>query len=59
MNPPIPTGENRPGDSEEEAIRQGDWEEEAIRQGDWEIAEAWFNQADEYWKQAIVLTQLY
>ncbi|TXG60587.1 hypothetical protein EZV62_015160 [Acer yangbiense] len=28
----------------------------AIRQGDSEIAEAWFNQAAEYWKQAIALT---
>ncbi|KAK9660211.1 hypothetical protein RND81_O239200 [Saponaria officinalis] len=30
--------------------------EEAIRQGDSEIAEAWFDQAAEYWKQAITLT---
>ncbi|CAN6447399.1 unnamed protein product [Victoria cruziana] len=30
--------------------------EEAIRQGDSEIAEAWFDQAAEYWKQAIALT---
>nr|ADD30863.1 putative RF3 protein [Phoradendron leucarpum] len=30
--------------------------EQAIRQGDSEIAEAWFNQAAEYWKQAIALT---
>nr|YP_010557281.1 photosystem I assembly protein Ycf3 [Euphorbia ritchiei]UED17978.1 photosystem I assembly protein Ycf3 [Euphorbia ritchiei] len=30
--------------------------EQAIRQGDSEIAEAWFNRAAEYWKQAIVLT---
>lgn len=30
--------------------------EQAIRQGDYEIAEAWFDQATEYWKQAIVLT---
>nr|YP_010975148.1 photosystem I assembly protein Ycf3 [Amyema preissii]WNR58106.1 photosystem I assembly protein Ycf3 [Amyema preissii] len=29
---------------------------QAIRQGDSEIAEAWFNQAAEYWKQAIALT---
>ncbi|KAL1339790.1 hypothetical protein AAHE18_U066200 [Arachis hypogaea] len=28
----------------------------AIRQGDSEIAEAWFDQAAEYWKQAITLT---
>nr|YP_010939841.1 photosystem I assembly protein Ycf3 [Nothapodytes nimmoniana]WLG31398.1 photosystem I assembly protein Ycf3 [Nothapodytes nimmoniana] len=28
----------------------------AIRQGDSEIAEAWFEQATEYWKQAIALT---
>ncbi|KAH1083664.1 hypothetical protein J1N35_023425 [Gossypium stocksii] len=28
----------------------------AIRQGDSEIAEAWFDQAAEYWKQAIALT---
>uniref|UniRef100_UPI002E77962F photosystem I assembly protein Ycf3 n=1 Tax=[Bauhinia] glauca var. hupehana TaxID=228522 RepID=UPI002E77962F len=27
-----------------------------IRQGDSEIAEAWFDQAAEYWKQAIALT---
>ncbi|KAF9603358.1 hypothetical protein IFM89_035329 [Coptis chinensis] len=30
--------------------------EQAIRQGDSEIAEAWSNQAAEYWKRAIVLT---
>ena len=30
--------------------------EQAIRQGDSEISEAWFNQAAEYWKQAIALT---
>jgi len=29
--------------------------EQAIRQGDPEIAEAWFDQAAEYWKQAIAL----
>ncbi|WVZ26711.1 hypothetical protein V8G54_000234 (mitochondrion) [Vigna mungo] len=29
---------------------------EAIRQGDSEVAESWFNQAAEYWKQAIALT---
>nr|UPT48357.1 photosystem I assembly protein Ycf3 [Juniperus seravschanica] len=29
--------------------------EQAIQQGDPEIAEAWFNQAAEYWKQAIAL----
>ncbi|GAV83948.1 TPR_11 domain-containing protein, partial [Cephalotus follicularis] len=30
--------------------------EQAILQGDSEIAEAWFDQATEYWKQAIALT---
>ncbi|KAL5551012.1 hypothetical protein UlMin_001188 [Ulmus minor] len=30
--------------------------EHAIRQEDFEIMEAWFNQAIEYWKQAIMLT---
>ncbi|RZC88849.1 hypothetical protein C5167_031223 [Papaver somniferum] len=30
--------------------------EQAIRQGDSEIAEAWSDQAAEYWKQAIALT---
>nr|ATL62374.1 photosystem I assembly protein Ycf3 [Amphidasya ambigua] len=30
--------------------------EQAIRQGDSEIAEAWFDQAAEYWKRAISLT---
>ena len=30
--------------------------EQAVRQGDLEIAEAWLNQAAEYWKQAIALT---
>nr|YP_009336379.1 hypothetical chloroplast RF34 [Nicotiana otophora]ALT14474.1 hypothetical chloroplast RF34 [Nicotiana otophora] len=30
--------------------------EQAIQQGDSEIAEAWFDQAAEYWKQAIALT---
>nr|YP_010162538.1 hypothetical chloroplast RF34 [Erythrina crista-galli]YP_010514050.1 photosystem I assembly protein Ycf3 [Erythrina herbacea]YP_010891080.1 pafI [Erythrina sandwicensis]QRI60247.1 hypothetical chloroplast RF34 [Erythrina crista-galli]UXL85703.1 photosystem I assembly protein Ycf3 [Erythrina herbacea]WJK72530.1 pafI [Erythrina sandwicensis] len=30
--------------------------EQAIRQGDSEVAESWFNQAAEYWKQAIALT---
>ena len=30
--------------------------EQAIRQGDSEIAESWFDQAAEYWKQAIALT---
>uniref|UniRef100_A0A453IES8 Photosystem I assembly protein Ycf3 n=1 Tax=Aegilops tauschii subsp. strangulata TaxID=200361 RepID=A0A453IES8_AEGTS len=28
----------------------------AILQGDSEIAEAWFDQAAKYWKQAIALT---
>ncbi|KAK7231898.1 hypothetical protein RIF29_48056 [Crotalaria pallida] len=32
------------------------WQAAAIRQGDSEIAEAWFDQAAEYWKQAIALT---
>nr|QBE88722.1 hypothetical chloroplast RF3 [Hypertelis spergulacea] len=30
--------------------------EQAIQQGDSEIAEAWFDQAAEYWKQATTLT---
>uniref|UniRef100_J3LVH6 Photosystem I assembly protein Ycf3 n=1 Tax=Oryza brachyantha TaxID=4533 RepID=J3LVH6_ORYBR len=30
--------------------------EHAILQGDSEIAEVWFDQAAEYWKQAIALT---
>lgn len=30
--------------------------EQAIQQGDSEIAEPWFNQAAEYWKQALSLT---
>ena len=30
--------------------------EQAILEGDSEIAEAWFDQAAEYWKQAIALT---
>ena len=30
--------------------------EQAVRQGDSEIAEAWSDQAAEYWKQAIALT---
>ncbi|CAK8572311.1 unnamed protein product [Lathyrus sativus] len=30
--------------------------EQAIRQGDSEIGESWFDQAAEYWKQAIALT---
>lgn len=30
--------------------------EQAVQQGDSEIAEAWFDQAAEYWKQAIALT---
>nr|WVH39590.1 photosystem I assembly protein Ycf3 [Cleistocactus hyalacanthus] len=30
--------------------------EQAIQQGDYEISEAWFDQAAEYWKQAITLT---
>jgi hypothetical protein len=29
--------------------------EQAIRQGDPETAEAWFDQAAEYWEQAIAL----
>nr|GMD25764.1 hypothetical chloroplast RF34 [Ipomoea batatas] len=29
---------------------------EAIQQGDSELAETWFDQAAEYWKQAIALT---
>ncbi|PHT40435.1 Photosystem I chlorophyll a apoprotein A1 [Capsicum baccatum] len=33
-----------------------DQPEEAIQQGDSEIAEAWFDQAAEYWKRAIALT---
>ncbi|KAJ3678791.1 hypothetical protein LUZ61_021292 [Rhynchospora tenuis] len=31
-------------------------EQKAIQQGDSEMAEAWFAQAAEYWKQAITLT---
>lgn len=30
--------------------------EQAILQGDSEIGQAWFDQAAEYWKQAIALT---
>jgi hypothetical protein len=37
-------------------ITYSDRGEQAIRQGDSEVAESWFNQAAEYWKQAIALT---
>nr|YP_010566482.1 photosystem I assembly protein Ycf3 [Medicago italica]UZC31747.1 photosystem I assembly protein Ycf3 [Medicago italica] len=38
------------------AVIYPDRGEQAIRQGDSEIAESWFDQAAEYWKQAIALT---
>ncbi|EXC11909.1 hypothetical protein L484_005372 [Morus notabilis] len=37
-------------------VTYSDRGEQAIRQGDSEIAEAWFDQAAEYWKQALALT---
>ena len=40
----------------QERITYSDRGEQAIRQGDSEIAEAWSDQAAEYWKQAIALT---
>ena len=39
-----------------EGTSYSDRGEQAILQGDSEIAEAWFDQAAEYWKQAIALT---
>nr|WEG89818.1 hypothetical chloroplast RF34 [Sinobambusa tootsik f. albostriata] len=39
-----------------EGTAYSDRGEQAILQGDSEIAEAWFDQAAEYWKQAIALT---
>lgn len=44
------------GSKERNESTYSDRGEQAIRQGDSEIAEAWFNQAAEYWKQAIALT---
>uniref|UniRef100_A0A1Y3BUX4 Putative photosystem I assembly protein Ycf3 n=1 Tax=Helianthus annuus TaxID=4232 RepID=A0A1Y3BUX4_HELAN len=48
------------GNSSSTVLREGlthlSTGEQAIRQGDSEIAEAWFDQAAEYWKQAIALT---
>nr|YP_010007100.1 Ycf3 [Passiflora loefgrenii]QNR05867.1 Ycf3 [Passiflora loefgrenii] len=38
------------------AVTYSDRGEQAIQQGDSEVAEAWFDQAAEYWKQAIALT---
>ncbi|EEF40168.1 conserved hypothetical protein [Ricinus communis] len=46
--------EEKGGDVGEREKKRGG--EQAIRQGDSEIAEAWFDQAVEYWKQAIALT---
>ena len=37
-------------------LTYSDRREQAIRQGDSKIAEPWFDQAAEYWKQAIILT---
>jgi len=44
------------GSKERNWTTYSDRGEQAVRQGDSEIAEAWFNQAAEYWKQAIALT---
>lgn len=44
------------GSKERNLPTDSDRGEQAIRQGDSEIAEAWFDQAAEYWKQAIALT---
>lgn len=44
------------GSKERNEPTYSDRGEQAIRQGYSEIAEAWFNQAAEYWKQAIALT---
>ena len=44
------------GSKERNCTTYSDRGEQAVRQGDSEIAEAWFNQAAEYWKQAIALT---
>ncbi|KAJ1680933.1 hypothetical protein LUZ63_023846 [Rhynchospora breviuscula] len=50
----------RDGNSQVRFLRKefcySDRGEQAILEGDSEIAEAWFNQAAEYWKQAIALT---
>ncbi|PHT94406.1 NAD(P)H-quinone oxidoreductase subunit J, chloroplastic [Capsicum annuum] len=40
----------------EDGVDQPEEGEQAIQQGNSEIAEAWFDQATEYWKQAIALT---
>ena len=37
-------------------LTYSDCGEHAIRQGDSGISESWFDQAAEYWKQAIALT---
>lgn len=39
-----------------ERIIHPDRGEQAIQQGDLEISEAWFDQAAEYWKQAVALS---
>lgn len=44
------------GSKERNLPTYSDRGEQAIRQGDSEIAEAWSDQAAEYWKQAIALT---
>ena len=44
------------GSKERNLLTYSDQGERAILRGDSEIAEAWFDQAAEYWKQAIGLT---
>lgn len=43
------------GSKERKIITYSDRGEQAINQGDPEAAEVWFDQAAEYWKQAILL----
>lgn len=44
------------GSQERNLLTYSDRGEQAIGQGDSEMAEAWFDQAAQYWKQAIALT---
>lgn len=53
---PYEVGNSQVRFSGRELTAYSDRGEQAIQQGDSEMAEAWFAQAAEYWKQAITLT---
>ncbi|THU42108.1 hypothetical protein C4D60_Mb00t09770 [Musa balbisiana] len=53
---PTTSGEKKAFTYYRDGTTYSDRGEQAILQGDSEIAEAWFDQAAEYWKQAIALS---